>query len=288
MEMVVIGYFATHQPHEKSRNMKHFFLFVLTLFLCEVIALSYVSPGVTVQSDGGMERVAQLQKENTPQPSRYSVSGDRWGRVTVKDATTGQVIRSFPMDFGVVIRETFLLDGGKTVAASQKDHTIFWDLATGREIHRFPQRIYSFSHDETKFFTWKAFAVERNHNLLLYSYPDMKLACKMLASWAGGPEEFNFSPNDRFLAVSFYSGVPLSDEDYLNPPMQISGLTLANLFDLQMCQVIEEFSKLLHGGLGEFSPDSNFYIINDSLFVNGRITSGPWYFNLNNHKLEKF
>jgi hypothetical protein len=30
---------------------------------------------------------------------------------------------------------------------------VFWDLATGREIHRFPERIYGFSHDETKFFT---------------------------------------------------------------------------------------------------------------------------------------
>jgi hypothetical protein len=127
----------------------------------------------------------------------------------------------------------------RLVAASQKDHTVFWELATGKEIRRFPQRIYGFSHDETKFFTWQA--MDKKHNILLYSYPDMNLMCKLLPYQGLAPEKFHFSPNDRFLVVSFYSGVPFSDEDYISPPIVISGLRLTHLFDLQKCEVIEDF-----------------------------------------------
>lgn len=248
------------------------------------MALSSVLPGVTAYKEGARERVADLNRGNTVSASRYSVSGSRQGIVTVKDAVSSEVIRTFKMDDGVVVRETFLLDGGKTVAASQKDHAVFWELDTGKEIRRFPQRIYGFSHDKTKFFTWQA--VDKKHNILLYSYPDMNLMCKLLPYQGLGPETFQFSPNDGFLVVTLYTGVPLSDEDYLNPPMHISGLRLTNLFDLKMCQVIEQYSQLLYGGLAKFSPDSKFYILKESLIVNGRRISGPCNFNLSNYQLE--
>jgi hypothetical protein len=264
--------------------MKHFLLFILASILSVVMALGSVLPGVTAYKEGAIERVADLNRGNTVSASRYSVSGDRHGIVTVKNAVSSEVIRTFKMDDGVVVRETFLLNGGKTVAASQKDHTVFWELATGKEIRRFPQRIYGFSHDETKFFTWQA--MDKKHNILLYSYPDMNLMCKLLPYQGLGPETFQFSPNDRFLVVTLYTGVPLSDEDYLNPPIHISGLRLTNLFDLKMCQVIEQYSKLLYGDVAEFSPDSKFYILKGSLIVNGRRISGPCNFNLSNYQLE--
>ncbi len=135
--------------------MKHFFLFTLILIFSGAMALASVSPQVTAHGDRGIEKIADLQKEKTPSASPYSVSGSREGQVTVKDATTGEVFRTFEMDSGVVVRETFLLDGGKTVAASQKDHTIFWDLTTGKKNRRFPQRIYGFSPDEKTFFTYE-------------------------------------------------------------------------------------------------------------------------------------
>jgi WD40 repeat protein len=264
--------------------MKHFLLFIWALILCVAMALGSVLPGVTAYKEGAIEMVADLNRSNTVSASRYSVSGDRHGIVTVKNAISSEVIRTFKMDDGVVVRETFLLNDGKTVAASQKDHTVFWELATGKEIRRFPQRIYGFSHDETKFFTWQA--MDKKHNILLYSYPDMNLMCKLLPYQGLGPETFQFSPNDRFLVVTLYTGVPLSDEDYLNPPIHISGLRLTNLFDLKMCQVIEQYSKLLYGDVAEFSPDSKFYILKGSLIVNGRRISGPCNFNLSNYQLE--
>lgn len=264
--------------------MKHFFLFILTLILSVTMALSSILPGVTGYNEGKIEKIADLRQEHTVSNSRYSVSGDRQGKVTVKDAISSEVIRTFQMDIRAVVWKTFLLNGGKTIAASQRGHTVFWDLETGREIRRFPQRIYGFSHDETKFFTWRLW--DGNFHILLYSYPDMSLSCKMLGSPAGGPDTFKFSPNDRFLVVSFHSRVPLSDEDYINPPRYVSSVRLTNIFNLQKCEVIEEFSKLLYGGLAEFSSDSKFYILNDPISVNGRRISTPCNFNLSTYQLE--
>jgi hypothetical protein len=264
--------------------MKHFLLFILASILSVVMALGSVLPGVTAYNEGKIEKIADLRQEHTVSNGRYSVSGDRQGKVTVKDAVSSEVIRTFQMDIRAVVWKTFLLNGGKTIAASQIKHTVFWDLATGREIRRFPQRIYGFSHDETKFFTWKL--SQENYYILLYSYPDMSLSCKMLGSPAGGPDKFKFSPNDRFLDVSFHSRVPLSDEDYINPPIYVSSLRLTNIFNLQKCEVIEEFSKLRYGGLAEFSSDSKFYILNDPIWVDGRRISPPCNFNLSTYQLE--
>lgn len=61
--------------------MKYFFLFILALILCVVMALGSVLPGVTAYKQGEIERVA----DNTPSASRYSVRGSRNGLVTVKD-----------------------------------------------------------------------------------------------------------------------------------------------------------------------------------------------------------
>ncbi|ODH03127.1 hypothetical protein A4S05_20730 [Nostoc sp. KVJ20] len=100
------------------------------------------------------------------------------------------------MDKGVVVREVFLLDGGRTVAACQKDHAIFWNLATGQQIYRFPKRIYGFSHNETKFFSYKY-----PDGVSLYAYPEMTQICELLNRRMSGPFHFLFSPDDRFLVV---------------------------------------------------------------------------------------
>jgi WD40 repeat protein len=94
-----------------------------------------------------------LNTENTPSVNPYSVSGSREGQVTVTDTISGETIHTFEIDSGVVVRETFILEGGKTVAASQKDHAVFWDLTTGEEIRRFLQIIYGFYRNKIKFFT---------------------------------------------------------------------------------------------------------------------------------------
>ena len=261
------------------------------------MALDYVLPGVTAEEDGVRARIAQLNGENTPSVSRYSVSGDRWGRVTVKNATTGQVISSFQMDYGVVVRETFFLDGGKTLAASQKDHTVFWDLATGREIRRFPDRIYGFSHDQTKFFTLKSLA---EGTLLLYAYPNLTSICELIPEAAGGNGIMGFSlaPNDQLLTVMFAPNYPESDENYPQGDPSARTVISVNLFNLETCQEIKEFAQAFSLGFdtGTFSPDSNFIEVktffSGKAFYQGKELSirfewGTWRFNLKTYQIEK-
>ena len=85
---------------------------------------------------------------NVVQAGGYQVRGNRQGQVTVREITSFEVIGTFEIDEGVVVREVFLLDGSKTIAACQKDHAIFWHLATGEQIYRFPKRIYGFSNND--------------------------------------------------------------------------------------------------------------------------------------------
>ncbi|MEG4015326.1 MULTISPECIES: hypothetical protein [unclassified Microcoleus] len=261
--------------------MKYFFLFILALILCAAMALSSVLPGITAYNNGKMERVA----DNTPSTNRYSVSGSRNGIVTVKDAVSSEVIRTFKMDDGVVVRETFLLDGGKTVAASQKDHAVFWELATGKEVRRFPQRIYGFSHDETKFFTYKF----PQGIIFVHSYPSFTLACKWKKG-APGPVQFRFSPNDRFLNIQFGNGYPPIDENYPLPDRSGGPVSYARLFEIETCQEIKEFYQLNLLSIGEFSADSNFLVTPEYTVVDLKsrlIVRTLWRFNLKTYKVEK-
>jgi len=227
-----------------------------------------------------MERIADLNRENTLGPRRYSVSGSRQGEVTVKDAATGEVIRTFQMDFGVVVRETFLLDGGKSVAASQKDHAVFWDLATGREIRRFRQRIYGFSPNEKIFFTY------HSQKVFLYSYPDLTSIC-LLSDRTAGPESFRFSPDNRFLAIRFITGFPATDKNYPNRNHVTRGLVYTKLFNLQDCQEILEFSRLNIRRLGEFSWDCRYYDIPETFITRvSNFKKSTWRFDLTTYLIQ--
>jgi hypothetical protein len=271
--------------------MKYLSLFILVLILCVVMALGSVLPGVTAYKEGAIERVADLNRGNTVSASRYSVSGDRHGIVTVKDAVSSEVIRTFKMDDGVVVRETFLLDGGKTVAASQKDHTIFWDLTTGKKNRRFPQRIYGFSPDEKFFFTYENKKLGTRGKVILYAYPSMKYIC-LLIETIDGPAEFQFSPNSRFIVIAFVTGWPTGDKYYPYPEPDYWRIsTNIKLFNLANYQEILEFSELRLLSLGEFSLDSKFYYMKDLLVhINsgrGGREKGSWQFDLDTYQIKK-
>ncbi|WP_449419522.1 WD40 repeat domain-containing protein [Phormidium nigroviride] len=249
--------------------MKHWSLSLLALFFFGAMVLSHVSRGFSALED---------------RANRYSVSGSRSGTVTVTETASGKVIRTFQMDSGVVVRETFILDGGRTVAASQKDHAVFWDLETGREIRRFPQRIYGFSPDETKFFTY-----ESPGHVFLYAYPTAGRICKLVEVGYAGPAEFQFAPNSRFLVIYFLTGMPGDDRyyPYPNPDYWRISITI-KLFNLQSCQDIQEFSDLRLLSLGEFSVDSKFYYLkNTRIRTEPSNERGSWQFNLETYKIRR-
>ncbi|MEH1894493.1 MAG: hypothetical protein V7K94_04075 [Nostoc sp.] len=191
---------------------------------------------------------------NVVETGGYQVSGNRQGQVTLREITSNEVIRTFQMDEGIVVREVFILDDSRTIAACQKDHTLFWNLATGQQIYRFPKRIYGFSHNEMKFFSYKY-----PDGVSLYAYPGMTQICELLNRRIPGPFHFLFSPDDCFLVVWFAAGYPSSEKNYprRNPVRAAHAYT--KLFNLDTCQEIEEFSKLRALGEGKFSLDSRFY-----------------------------
>jgi hypothetical protein len=221
---------------------------------------------------------------NVVQTGGYQVSGNRQGQVTVREITSSEVICTFEMDEGIVVREVFLLDDCRTVAACQKDHTVFWNLATGQQIYRFPKRIYGFSHNETKFFCYKY-----PDGVSLYAYPEMTQICELLNRRIPGPFHFLFSPDDCFLVVWFADGYPSSEKNYprRNPVRAAHAYT--KLFNLDTCQEIQEFSQLRALGEGKFSLDSRFYDfkkIKRSLPHKNLVTK-LWRFNLTTYELSQ-
>ncbi|MEG4503509.1 hypothetical protein QUA81_10735 [Microcoleus sp. F6_B4] len=225
-----------------------------------------------------------MDRENTPSVSPYSVSGSREGQVTVTDTASGETIRTFQMDSGVVVRETFLLDGGKTVAASQKDHAVFWDLTTGEEICRFPQRIYGFTPDESKFFTFET----PGSKVCLYTYPDSSFVCQ-LSENTSGPESFRFSPDERFLLIRFMTGFPSTDKNYPRRNHVTRGFVYTKLFKIQDCQEISEFSRLNIMGIGEFSADSRYYEIPEKFItILSPLKKARWRFDLTTYQIQEF
>lgn len=251
--------------------MKHFCLSLIMVFL----GISSI-PVIAREGGGNI-----AYKGDTVQATHYHISRDRKGRVTVKNTVSGKVIRTFQMKEGIV-REVFLLNGGRTVGASQNDHTIFWDLTTGREIRRFDQRIYGFSHDETRFFTYN------REGLFLYAYAHLTRICELVKGPMLGPEAFLFSRDDRFLSILFASGRPASDENYPRADPVRIGIRYTKLFNIETCQEIQEFSRLDVIQLGEFSTDSRFYNLKDSgITVEGKRLTGSWRFDLTTTMVKK-
>lgn len=240
-----------------------------------------------------VEKFAEASAQNnyytseSPAPKRpYWVIKDRQGRVSLRNANNGTIVRNFQMDSERVVREIFLLDGGKTLGASQNDYTVFWDLATGREIRRFPLRIYGFSHDETKFITWGQ--GKRMGELPLYSYPDMKLICKLSDYTVGGIVNFHFSADDRFLLIWFSTAQPASDENYPYGDLASPGFGDINLFNIQSCQEVQEFSQVIGLRTAEFSADSRLLYLRDAARDTNRgLLAGEWRFNLTTYQFEE-
>lgn len=218
------------------------------------------------------------QISSTVSTGSYEITGSRDGTVIVKDKISRQVIRRFQMGKGVV-RELFLLDDGKIVAASQAEHTVFWDLATGQKLKKFNQRIYGFSHNKTRFFTFSQGKSYGMGKVSLYNYPQQNLLCELATNLSVQPETFVFSPNDQFLAILF-STAP-------DTGRVIKNVIISKMFNIETCEEIEEFSELRALKIGEFSQDSKFYQLMDTeLFIGSNYQKGSWQFNLTTFQLQ--
>ncbi len=216
---------------------------------------------------------------------RYQVSGDEAGKVTVVDADSGEVVNTFQIEEGGVIEETFILDEGKTIAAAQKEQTVFWNLETGEEIGRVEGRMYNFFEGQNnRMVTY----VEKEEQILTYSYPELDSKCQIgsiLEQLENG--YFRLSPDGRYLAVLFVVFFEPESEYYKEPPLS------SGLYDLQSCSEIEiaERPSLEPRTIGLFSDDSKYYLVSNARFYmdDGSIASGAIKFDLQTRKIvEKF
>jgi hypothetical protein len=203
------------------------------------------------------EKALMPKERNKLYIGKYLIEGYRTGLVQVKYSDTGALLRSFEMQQGVV-REVFLLDKGRTVAASQKNHTLFWDINTGRIIRRFPERVYGFSHRSERFFTFT------DEGVFLYAYPSFQKLCHLALGQTQGPETFLFSPDDSFLAIVFVSGRPASDENYPGTDLVLRGVRYSRLFQLEPCREVYEVFEANINYVGSFSKDSRRYKVSPS------------------------
>lgn len=220
-----------------------------------------------VQADGSQGRVTEVMA------GPYQVTGDNKGGVVVSDKASGRRITTFQMKEAVV-RGIFLLDDEKVLCATERDLSVFWDLRTEKKLLQIDRQIYGFSHNRQMFFTYSSDGTS------LYRYPDLMI-CRLSGTTGEGPEEFEFSPDDRHLAVVYATGLPANDQNYpgMNPVRR--GIRYTKLFDLQTCHEIDEFSKLNVRQAGEFSPDSRYYDLKGAFISLNQVSlQGAWRFDL--------
>ncbi|MDC0834379.1 hypothetical protein CKA32_004781 [Geitlerinema sp. FC II] len=216
----------------------------------------------------------------------YRLNGNEQGQVTLRDIESEEVVWMFQMEERIPIRHVFLLDGGRTAAAAQKDRTVFWDLETGREIYRLNERVYGFPEDRTKFLS----VAYRSQEIDVYAYPDFRRICRLehTTPKVGGIQGLIFSPNGQFVVIGLSSYRPLSDESYSGSHGYYRGIASIKLFDLDRCQEVSEFNRLRIGGAGEFSSDSQYYEVfrDEVIEVENRRFKRGQRFNLETYEVE--
>ncbi|MDY7012759.1 MAG: hypothetical protein SVX43_04010 [Cyanobacteriota bacterium] len=120
----------------------------------------------------------------------------------------------------------------------------------------------------------------------MYNYPQLELICDLAENLTIGPEDFQFSPNDRFLVILFSSAKPEDDNNYPDHNDTLKNITYSKLFDTRKCIEDAQFARLGLRKLGHFSENSKFYeLINFSIFIENQFILGSWRFDLTNNQL---
>ena len=203
---------------------------------------------------------------------RYLITGENDGRVKFADFNRKH-FTAFHMDAGKWAREVFVLDDGKIVGASQADHAVFWNVKTGKEIGRVPERVYGFSHDQKH-----CIAQNNRGSLSVYEYPSLKRIGQLKPPLRGGISAILFSPNDRYLAIECESAFPEPEETY--PFVKaLKNAVATQLYNLKTMQEVPNFTAL-RLAMGTFSADSAAYMGFGTIYKDRKPMDGIWRFDL--------
>ena len=225
------------------------------------------------------EKAVLVAAQHEIKTTRYLVTGDKEGRVKFSDFQR-KVSNHFQMDAGKWARELFVLDDGKTVGASQIDHSVFWNTSTGKEIGRVLEQVYGFSHDQKHFI-----AQNGRGKVSIYEYPSLKRVAQLQPPFTGGVGEFLFSPNDQYCAIAFETALPAPEATY--PFVQaLKNIIQVQLYCLNPVGEVSNFAPLHLTYIGAFTADSSAYTGSDTLFDGRNWITGPWRFDLKTFKVE--
>ena len=226
-----------------------------------------------------LEKAVSVQGNQQIRTKHYSVTGDKEGRVKFADFKRN-ISNHFQMDAGKWARELFVLDDGRTVGASQIDHSIFWDAATGKEIGRVSEHVYGFSHDQ------KHFVAQNGHDKIsIYEYPSLKRVAQLQPPISGGLSEFLFSPNDQYCAIAFETALPAPEATYPFAPA-LKNIGQVQLYCLDPVGEVPNFAPLHTLQIGTFASDSSAYFGSGDIYVGRDRITAPWRFDLKTFKVE--
>ena len=232
-----------------------------------------------------------IVKANSITSGNLTLFGTPFGQAVLKDALTGTTT-VFQADEDKWARAVFLLDGGKTVGASQADHTVFWNAATGQEIGRIEARVYGFSHNQKLCFA----TTPESGFMQIYAYPSLKLIGSPTIYQVNGVSQFLFSPDDHYLLLETRNTQSQSEEGY--PSAKGEGVfhihMYTMLYDLANMKEVnafnrEQIKRVSARDMGTFSTDSKFVNMGD-VYVLGELVTSPdatWQFDIAANKLTK-
>lgn len=268
--------------------MNHYKGLVSVLALAVGLAAVSVSQAQTAASAlpaKSAEAPMTIVKANSVTSGNLLLFGTPLGQAVLKNTLTGTTT-VFQADEDKWAREVFLLDGGKTVGASQSDHTVFWNAATGQKIGRIEARVYGFSHDQKL-----CFALTPRGDFQFYAYPSLKIVGAIVSYHERGASRFLFSPDDHYLLVETKNSCPESETTYPKPDNEniFHGRTHTFLYDLTIMKDVAKFSHLMVNGMGVFSADSKSIDMNDAFISSYSILEpdAKWQFNITTGTLTK-
>ena len=201
------------------------------------------------------EKPMTIFKAHSVTSGNLTLTGNQQGQAILRNTLTDSTV-TFQADAGKWVREVFLLDGGKTVGASQADHTVFWNVTNSQQIGRIEARVYGFSHNQKL-----CFAQTPGGMLQLYAYPSLKLRGRLNSVEQKGADEFLFSPDDHYLMLQITRLRPESEADYPKSHFAFHSYTNVNLYNLIEVREIIQFARFHDFGMETFTPDSRCVVL---------------------------
>jgi len=256
------------------------------LILSELILTAVLQACLT--SKVVLARDQSLYSSNVSLSGKHlKITGSRTGIISIFSRDSGQLVRTFDMQIGHVVRGLHLLSNETVLVGSQLGQSVFWDLDTGKRTFVLSQMVLGFTPDRSKFVSFAP------GTLYIYNTLTKSTKCLFPIPTSMGPANQHFSPNGNHLAVLIGTGWPVSDLVFPAAPSSFGkALTLLILYNIPTCNENKVFSSywILTSKLGSFTQDSKYYDLIDTNIYNsskGALARGNWRFNLESNKLEK-